>query len=228
VLQSKVSSFEPELIKSLPKEHLFVANKCLFAMEKGLFALNKHSFATKETFDRSKQMFVGDKEGFVCHKQIFICDKETSDRRKQMFVGDEEGFVCHKQTFISDEQSFDRRKQMFIGGEESLVLIVMSSSRERRSCAETTKRTKGTRRIPLVPLRSVNDYFFREEVPVDELPLVADFLRAAVVLFGLAFLPPPVSLLTVAHARASAVRLPTPRFSYPSSMCSAMRFCLGV
>src|SRR6202048_1138126 len=41
-------------------------------------------------------------------------------------------------------------------------------------------------------------------------------------------LPPPVSLLTVAHARRSASFLPTPRCSYPSSMCSARRFCLSV
>jgi hypothetical protein len=32
-------------------------------------------------------------------------------------------------------------------------------------------------------------------------------------------LPPPVSLLTVAHARRSASFLPRPRRSYPSSMC---------
>jgi hypothetical protein len=60
---------------------------------------------------------------------------------------------------------------------------------------------------------------------VDEVLLVLDFLRPVLFLFGPAFLPPPVSLLTVAQARALAVRLPTPRFSYPSSMCSAMRFC---
>ena len=42
------------------------------------------------------------------------------------------------------------------------------------------------------------------------------------------FLPPPVSLLTVAQARASASSFDTPVFSYPSSMCSACRFCLSV
>src|SRR4051812_46344482 len=42
------------------------------------------------------------------------------------------------------------------------------------------------------------------------------------------FLPPPVSLLTVAHARCSATFFGVPRFSYPSSMCSACRFCLSV
>src|ERR1700757_3931620 len=40
-------------------------------------------------------------------------------------------------------------------------------------------------------------------------------------------LPPPVSLLTVAQARRSASFSPTPRSSYPSSMCSAWRFCLS-
>ena len=35
------------------------------------------------------------------------------------------------------------------------------------------------------------------------------------------FLPPPVSLFTVAHARRSASRRETPRRSYPSSICSA-------
>ena len=42
------------------------------------------------------------------------------------------------------------------------------------------------------------------------------------------FFPPPVSLFTVAQARRSASSRPTPRSSYPSSMCSAMRFCLDV
>jgi hypothetical protein len=42
------------------------------------------------------------------------------------------------------------------------------------------------------------------------------------------FLPPPDSLFTVAHARALAVFADTPRFSYPSAMCSARRFCLPV
>jgi hypothetical protein len=42
------------------------------------------------------------------------------------------------------------------------------------------------------------------------------------------FLPPPSSLFTVAQARRSASRRETPRFSYPSSMCSAFRFCLFV
>jgi hypothetical protein len=42
------------------------------------------------------------------------------------------------------------------------------------------------------------------------------------------FFPPPVSLLTVAHARRAASFRDTPRLSYPSSMCSAWRFCLDV
>ena len=42
------------------------------------------------------------------------------------------------------------------------------------------------------------------------------------------FLPPPSCLLTVAHARRSASSGGTPCFSYPSSMCSAFRFCLSV
>src|SRR5688500_17144398 len=41
-------------------------------------------------------------------------------------------------------------------------------------------------------------------------------------------LPPPVCLLTVAHARRSASFFETPRFSYPSSMWSAIRSCLFV
>jgi hypothetical protein len=40
------------------------------------------------------------------------------------------------------------------------------------------------------------------------------------------FFPPPLDLFTVAQARASAVFFETPRFSYPSSMCFALRFCL--
>jgi hypothetical protein len=42
------------------------------------------------------------------------------------------------------------------------------------------------------------------------------------------FLPPPSSLLTVAQARRAASPPDTPRLSYPSSMCSAFRFCLLV
>jgi hypothetical protein len=42
------------------------------------------------------------------------------------------------------------------------------------------------------------------------------------------FLPPLSSLFTVAQARRSASRRDTPRDSYPSSMCSARRFCLSV
>jgi hypothetical protein len=42
------------------------------------------------------------------------------------------------------------------------------------------------------------------------------------------FLPPPSSLFTVAQARRAASPRVTPRFSYPSSMCSAFRFCLLV
>src|SRR5262245_44336205 len=42
------------------------------------------------------------------------------------------------------------------------------------------------------------------------------------------FLPPPVVAFTVAQARRSASSSGTPRSSYPSSMCSAIRFCLSV
>src|SRR5580704_10151482 len=42
------------------------------------------------------------------------------------------------------------------------------------------------------------------------------------------FLPPPVSLLTVAQARRSASFSETPRDSYPSAMWSAIRPCLSV
>ena len=42
------------------------------------------------------------------------------------------------------------------------------------------------------------------------------------------FFPPPVIAFTVAQALASAVFFDAPRFSYPSSMCSACRFCLLV
>src|SRR3954464_9960879 len=42
------------------------------------------------------------------------------------------------------------------------------------------------------------------------------------------FLPPLSLLFTVAQARRSASFLLVPRFSYPSSMCSAFRFCFDV
>src|SRR5256714_10647502 len=38
------------------------------------------------------------------------------------------------------------------------------------------------------------------------------------------FFPPPLVLFTVAHARDSASLVPTPRFLYPSSIFSAVRF----
>src|SRR5262249_24264872 len=42
------------------------------------------------------------------------------------------------------------------------------------------------------------------------------------------FLPPPDSLFTVAQARRFASFAGVPRSSYPSAMCSALRFCLSV
>jgi hypothetical protein len=42
------------------------------------------------------------------------------------------------------------------------------------------------------------------------------------------FLPPPDILFSVAQARRSASFSVTPRFSYPSSMWCAWRFCLSV
>ena len=81
-------------------------------------------------------------------------------------------------------------------------------------------------------------YFFREvereELRRRDVPffprlelVVRDVLE---LLFFLAppFLPPPVSLLTVAQARRSASPLVTPRRLYPLSMCSAWRFWLDV
>src|SRR5215468_2331240 len=57
------------------------------------------------------------------------------------------------------------------------------------------------------------------------LPLRPPFFAGAL-LTGLPFpdplfLPPPVILLTVAHARRSASSSPTPRSLYPFSLCSA-------
>jgi hypothetical protein len=81
-------------------------------------------------------------------------------------------------------------------------------------------------------------YFFRE-VEREELrrrdvpffPCLELVLRDVLeLLFFLAppFLPPPVSLLTVAQARRAASPLLVPRRLYPLSMCSACRFCLDV
>jgi hypothetical protein len=72
----------------------------------------------------------------------------------------------------------------------------------------------------------------RVELFRDELFLFDDFL-AGFELFELLrpepdFFPPPSCLLTVAQARRSDSPLLTPRFSYPSSMCSAFRFCFPV
>src|SRR5690606_39226403 len=63
-------------------------------------------------------------------------------------------------------------------------------------------------------------------------PLRPPFREAAMLSFDPRpepdFLPPPSSLLTVAQARRSASSLPTPFSRYPSSICSALRFCLSV
>src|SRR5262249_50381836 len=42
------------------------------------------------------------------------------------------------------------------------------------------------------------------------------------------WVPPPASLFPVAQARRLASDSGTPRSSYPSAMCSALRFCLSV
>src|SRR5215813_13795312 len=63
-------------------------------------------------------------------------------------------------------------------------------------------------------------------------PLWPPFFAGAVLIFlprpDPLFLPPPVILFTVAQARRSASSSGTPRFSYPSSICSAWRFCFSV
>lgn len=60
--------------------------------------------------------------------------------------------------------------------------------------------------------------------------LVAVFFEVALLRVAVFLAPdplaPPSCLFTVAQARFSAVFLDTPFFSYPSSMCSAWRFCL--
>lgn len=83
-------------------------------------------------------------------------------------------------------------------------------------------------RPPLLPPRleeplrdeEPRDEDLRPELPPprEELPLRADP----------PFLPPPSCLLTVAQARRSASSPETPRSSYPSSMCCALRRCLLV
>jgi hypothetical protein len=86
-------------------------------------------------------------------------------------------------------------------------------------------------------------YFFFE---VARLDVVVDFRRRVVpffpvlellrffevpellFFFAAPFLPPPVSLFTVAQARRSASPVLRPRRLYPLSMCSAWRFCFEV
>src|SRR5690606_5155990 len=59
--------------------------------------------------------------------------------------------------------------------------------------------------------------------PLRELSCVSFFPRPEPDL-----LPPPDSLFTVAQARLLASFSETPRSSYPSAICSALRFCLSV
>jgi hypothetical protein len=80
---------------------------------------------------------------------------------------------------------------------------------EVRDLAVVDLRAVDVRDVPLRP-RVVVEPVFRPAPAVrdDVLFRVALFLRA-----GLRFLPPPVSLFTVAHALRPASRPPTPRFS---------------
>jgi hypothetical protein len=88
------------------------------------------------------------------------------------------------------------------------------------------------RRLVAAPLRAAaeRDAFEREREaappfrpPLREELLVLFFPRPDPL-----FLPPPSSLFTVAHARRAASFRETPRFSYPSSIRSAFRFCFPV
>jgi len=77
-------------------------------------------------------------------------------------------------------------------------------------------------RLRLERLRPLEDREEVEEEPL-ALPPFRPPLREDDVLVAFPrplpdFFPPPVSLFTVAHARRSASFVPTPRFSYPSSM----------
>ena len=78
--------------------------------------------------------------------------------------------------------------------------------------------------------REEDDVPLRREVPFFPRLEVERLLDELVFLFFFAapFLPPPLSLLTVAQARRSASPLLTPRRLYPRSMCSASRFCFEV
>src|SRR5581483_2255731 len=73
-------------------------------------------------------------------------------------------------------------------------------------------------------LHGARPFFFPPFLP----PFFVDFLFPFLPRAEPLLLPPPLSLFTVAHARLSASFLETPFFSYPSSMCSALRFCLSV
>jgi hypothetical protein len=99
-----------------------------------------------------------------------------------------------------------------------------------REVRDETRRDVARRVVPFRPRVDV-ELLLRDVLLLEVLRLLVEVLRLEELLFlpGLRFLPaPPVSLFTVAHALRPASRRPTPRFSYPSSMCSAMRFCLEV
>jgi hypothetical protein len=88
------------------------------------------------------------------------------------------------------------------------------------------------RRRVAAPLRAAAEREALDRARDAAPPFLPPFRAAVLVLFlprpdPLCF-PPPSSLFTVAQARRSASRRETPRFSYPSSICSAFRFCLLV
>jgi len=88
------------------------------------------------------------------------------------------------------------------------------------------------RRRVAAPLRAAADREALDRERDAAPPFLPPLREALLVLFfprpDPLFFPPPSSLFTVAQARRSASRRETPRFSYPSSMCSAFRFCLLV
>jgi len=129
----------------------FVCDDEMFLLSQTNVCLGKQTFSSRNKHV-AHSLLPTNKCSFATKKHLIVANKCCWRRR---------GFVCHKQTFISDEQSFDRRKQC--SRAKKVCFDRSCPLRGSVDLCRNHQRTKGTRRIPLVPLRSVNDYFFREE-----------------------------------------------------------------
>src|SRR5262245_15118398 len=119
----------------------------------------------------------------------------------------------------------ERQREVHYGSQDRLIARAVLHVACRHLCAAAARRLRVWAAFFAEAERSAN------ERPAEASPpLWPPFFAGAVLVFlprpDPLFLPPPVILFTVAQARRAASSSGTPRFSYPSLMCLAWRFCL--